>query len=302
MTRNLARELPRPLAFVFSGGANLGAVQVGMLMALRGAGLYPDLVVGSSVGALNAALIANHGLEQGTAILETIWRGVRRQDIFPGHSWAQAWRLLRSRTHLHPNNGLTKLICRWLTVETMEEMAMPLGVLTTDLVRQRGMLFNCGPVHPVLLASTAIPGVYPPVEIDGASYIDGGFTSNVPLLAARRMGAQSMIVLDVGGSCAPHEEPHHIAEMLVTAIRASLRTRVLLEIPAVAAEAPVLYLPSPCLEKNPLLDFSSSVQLIAEAEAICRNFLATCATPQIGRMVGEPHFHLEDLVCQQNGN
>lgn len=302
MTRNLARELPRPLAFVFSGGANLGAVQVGMLKALQDAGLYPDLVVGSSVGALNAALVANHGLEQGTAILETIWRGVRREDIFPGRPWAQAWRLLRSRTHLHPNNGLTTLICRWLTVETMEQLTMPLGVLTTDLVRQRGMLFNCGPVHPVLLASTAIPGVYPPVEIDGTVYIDGGFTSNVPLLAARRMGAQSMIVLDVGGSCAPHEEPHHIAEMLVTAIRASLRTRVLLEIPAVAAEAPVLYLPSPCLEENPLLDFSSSVQLIDEAATICRDFLAACATPQIGRMVGEPHFHFEDLLCQQAGD
>lgn len=227
---------------------------------------------------------------------------MRRQDIFPGGAWAQAWRLLRSRTHLHPNNGLTTLICRWLTVETMEEMAIPLGVLATDVVRQRGMLFNCGSVHPILLASTAIPGVYPPVEIDGATYIDGGFTSNVPLLAARRMGARSVVVLDVGGSCAPHEQPHHIAEMVVTAIRASLRTRVLLEIPAVAAEAPVLYLPSPCLEENPLLDFSSSVQLMAEAEAICRDFLATCATPRIGRMVGEPHFHLEDLVCQQDGN
>lgn len=72
MMRNLARELPRPLAYVFSGGANLGSVQVGMLKALQGAGLYPDLVVGASVGALNAALIANHGLEKGTSILETI--------------------------------------------------------------------------------------------------------------------------------------------------------------------------------------------------------------------------------------
>src|SRR5690606_21081974 len=132
MMRNLASELPRPLAYVFSGGANLGSVQVGMLKALQGASLYPDLVVGASLSALNAALIANHGLEKGTSILETIWRGVRRQDIFPGGAWAQAWRLLRSRTHLHPNNGLTTLICRWLTVETMEEMAIPLGVLATD--------------------------------------------------------------------------------------------------------------------------------------------------------------------------
>lgn len=302
MTRNLARELPRPLAFVFSGGANLGAVQVGMLKALLNAGIYPDIVVGVSVGALNAALIANHGLAEGITILEAIWQGVRRQDIFPGGAWSQAWRLLRSRTHLHPNNGLTALICRWLTVTTMEELQIPLGVLATDLVHQRGMLFNCGPLHPILLASTAIPGIYPPVEINGVAYIDGGFTSNIPLLAARRMGAQSLIVLDVGGSCMPHEQPHHIAEMVVTAIRASLRTRVLLEIPAVASEAPVLYLPSPCLEENPLLDFSSSTQLITEAEAICRDFLAVCSTPQIGRMVGAPHLHLEDLMCDRDAN
>jgi NTE family protein len=299
MERDLARDLPRPLAFVFSGGANLGAVQVGMLKALCEAGIYPDLAVGASVGALNAALIANHGLEKGTAILENIWRTIRRGDLFPGGALAQAWRLLRSRTHLHPNNGLAALICRWLTVTTLEELRMPLGVLATDLVRQRGMLFNCGPLHQALLASTAIPGVYPPVEIGGVTYIDGGFTSNVPLLAALRMGARSVVVLDVGGSCAPHEQPHNIADMVVTAIRASLRNRVLLEIPAVTTAAPVLYLPSPCLEKNPLLDFTSSVQLMAEAEDICSVFLATCATPQIGHMVGEPHFHGEDRVCEQ---
>lgn len=298
MARDLARDLPRPLAFVFSGGANLGAVQVGMLKALCEAGIHPDLAVGVSVGALNAALITNHGLEKGTAILEDIWRTIRRGDVFPGSTLTQAWRLLRLRTHLYSNNGLAALICQWLTVELMDELTLPLGVLATDLARQRGMLFNCGPLHRALLASTAIPGVYPPVEIDGVAYIDGGFTSNVPLLAALRMGARSVVVLDVGGSCEPHQPPRHITDMVVMAIRASLRNRVLLEIPAATAAAPVLYLPSPCLEENPLLDFTSSTQLMAEAEDICRAFLATCATPQIGHMVGAPHFHGENIVCE----
>ncbi len=300
--RRLSESLPHPLAFVFSGGANLGAVQAGMLLALRDAGIAPDLVVGSSVGALNAGLVANHGLDQGAEILSEIWARVTRHDVFPGGVLSQAWCLFRTHMNLFPNDRLAELICNWLTVETFEELPIPLGVMATELVSQRGMLFNCGPLRPALLASAAIPGLYPPVAIDGVEYIDGGFTANVPLNAAMQLGARAIVVLDVGGSCMPDHRPRHIADMLLTVIQASLRKRVLVEAPAVAASVPVLYLPSPCMDHGQVLDFDSSVALMREAAEEAGAFLAACDVPEPGRMVGEPYFNLEDLICTMNGD
>jgi len=300
MKRQLYEALPRPLAFVFSGGANLGAIQAGMLLALRDAGIAPDLVVGSSVGALNASVVADYGLERGADILAETWAGISRDDVFPGGILSQAWCLVRTRMNLFPNDRLSELICNWLNVDCFKELRMPLGVLATELISHRGVLFNCGPLRPALMASTAIPGIYPPIEIDGVEYIDGGFTANVPLSAALQMGARSIVVLDVGGSCTPTRRPRHIADMLLAVIQASLRTRVLVEAPTVATDVPVLYLPSPCLEHGQIMDFDSSALLIAEAEREASAFLATCATPQPGQMVGEPHFHYEELVCYMN--
>lgn len=299
--RQLQQALPRPLAFVFSGGANLGAVQAGMLLALREVGIAPDLVVGSSVGALNAGLVANHGLDRGTELLAKIWTGITRNDVFPGGVLSQAWCLIRTRMNLFPNDRLAELICDWLTVETFEELQMPLGVMATELISQRGMLFNCGPLRPALLASTAIPGIYPSIEIDGIEYIDGGFTANVPLNAAVQLGARAIVVLDVGSSCTPNHRPRHIADMLLTVIQASLRKRVLVEVPAVAADVPVLYLPSPCMDHGQVLDFDSSTALMQEAEREASAFLAACDIPKPGQMVGEPFFNLEELICTMNG-
>lgn len=187
-----------------------------------------------------------------------------------------------------------------MTLETFEELAVPLGVLTTELVSQRGMLFNCGPIMPALLASTAIPGVLPPVMIDGVDYIDGGFTANVPMKAALQMGAKSVVVLDVASSCLPDQQPKQIADMMMTAIQSTLRIRVLVEAPLVAAEVPVLYLPSPCMAHGQVFDFDQGGALLQQAREDCGHFLATCSLPAVGHMAGKVHFHPEDLVCNTN--
>ncbi|MBW7881791.1 MAG: patatin-like phospholipase family protein [Caldilineaceae bacterium] len=297
MAHHLGDALPHPIAFVFSGGANLGAVQAGMLRALRDAGIQPDLIVGSSVGALNGGLVANHGLEQGVALLERIWRNIRREDVFPGNVWSQALCLIRSRLHLFPNDKLAELICSSLTVDTFDELLLPFGAVATDLESQQGVLFNCGHLEPALLASTAIPGLFPPIEIDGKRYIDGGFTANVPLHAALMMGAASIVVLDVNSTCEPRRQPRTIVDMILTMIQSGLRRRAEIEVPMIAAFTPVIYLPAPCLEHGQVLDFEGSSALLDQAAQVASEFLASCPVPAPGLMVGALHHHTDELVC-----
>ncbi|MFQ5400108.1 MAG: patatin-like phospholipase family protein [Anaerolineae bacterium] len=283
--------LPQPIAFVLSGGAALGAIQVGMLKALRDAGLQPDLVVGTSAGALNGAVIADKGLEEGIEALDGLWRVMGREDIFPGGRLAQVRRLLSTRTSLFPNDRLAELGCRMLTARHFEDLLLPFGALATELLTYHGTLFTSGILHPALLASAAIPGVYPPVEINGVEYVDGALTAYVPMGAALQMGAASLVVLDAGDTCHRQRAPRHVAEMFVASMQAALRQRVRVEASAIAKDLPVLYLPTPCPVTQGLLDFSQSANLMEQAAEMVANFLLDAPIPKPGLMCGAPHFH-----------
>ncbi len=298
-TKHWADALPRPLAFAFSGGANLGAIQVGMLRALRRFGIYPDIIVGTSVGALNGAIIANHGLDRGTDVLNSVWRNMRRQDVFPGGLFSQAMCLIRTRLNLFRNDQLGELICRNLDAQRIEDLTLSFGAVATELSTQRGVLFNCGRLKPALLASAALPGIYPPVEINGALFVDGGLAANVPLKAAVEMGAASIVVLDVGSTCEQGSVPKNVAEMVMSALQTSMRQRVLVEAPMVSRTHPVVYLPAPCPINARLLEFDTSANLIDETEATVMRFLETAAPPVPGTMAGAPHFHDEGITCEQ---
>lgn len=166
MKSRWSHALPKPVAFVLSGGAALGAIQVGMLKALHEVGLNPDLITGTSVGALNGAVIADKGLSDGIHALESLWCQLTREDIFPGNRMVQIRTLLSKRTHLFSNDRLAELGCQMLNATTFDQLHLPLGVLATELLTNHGALFIEGNLHPALLASAAIPGIYPPVEID----------------------------------------------------------------------------------------------------------------------------------------
>lgn len=293
MNTQWQNALPHPIAFVLSGGAALGAIQVGMLRALRQAGIYPDMIVGSSVGALNGAVIADWGLDEGVARLADLWQQMERQDVFPGGLIAQARHLLTHRTSLFPNDALVELGCRMLAATDFADLQIPFGALTTELMSYHGALFTAGELHPTLLASSAIPGIYPPVEINGKLYVDGGLTANVPLNGAVQMGAASLVVLDVGDACHLEREPRHVADMMAMALHAALRQRVLIEAPVVAQRLPVLYIPSPCPLSSGFLDFSLGPALMAQATTMAEAFLQSAPPPQPGQMVGDPHYHEE---------
>lgn len=287
-------QLPHPIAFVLSGGVNLGAVQVGMLRALSKAGIYPDMVVGTSVDALNGVAIAHHGLAHAVEILETVWLNLQRQDIFPGGLWTQALQLLRTRHSIYSNRELAALIKRVCRVEHFEELSIPFGVVATEYDSHRGACFTRGHLLPALLASTALPLLYPPVTINNTRYVDGGIVSNVPLWPAVGMGAGSLVVLDSGNTCQRPESTNNMGKILFTLFGAAVRQRVLIEAPIVAQQLPVLYLPTPCPLEAGLLDFTQTHRLIEETAQVISDFLAEAAPPTIGAMTGAPYFYDEE--------
>lgn len=287
------RHLPKPIAFVFSAGAASGAVQVGMLQALREVGLAPDLIVGSSVGALNGAVIAYWGMGVGVDSLTAVWPHVTRETIFPGGKLDQAWHLLSKRTSIFSNHNLIQLGVSSLPTRQFSALAIPFGAVATEIRRSQGTLFTDGDLYQALLASTAIPGIFPPVEIGGELYADGAVAAYVPMSAAVQMGAASLVVLDVGENCQRSQPPKHVAEMIGWAIHAMLRQRPFVEATAVAQQLPVLYLPAPCGSARGLLDFSDLRARIEESYGVAKAFLAEAPLPEHGRLVGSPHHHTE---------
>lgn len=265
-----------------------------MLEALADAGIRPDLVAGTSVGSLNGAVLAQHG-DPGSAAaaLGPVWRGLRRRQVFPGGPLAQAVSVLRTG-HLHPRDGLVRLIRDTLDARDFSELALPLTVVAADVLTGHVRWSRSGDLVDALLAATAIPGVFPPFEIDGRVYWDAGSIANVPLQAALDAGAASLVVLDAGDVCHLDAPPRGIPDALLGSVITAMRQRVLIEAPAVAERLPVLYLPRPCARNRSLLDLDTSAELIAPTRRIVAAFLRDAEVPRPGHLVGAPHHHPGD--------
>ena len=291
MSTRWHNALPSPVAFVFSGGAALGAIQVGMLKALQTHGIYPDLITGTSVGALNGAVIADHGLKEGISILEQLWYELKDGDAFPGGRLTHLRHLISQRTSIYSNHGLHNIIKRTLRSTRFEQLQLPFGALAANVMNNHGAMFHQGDLHKALLASSAIPGVYPPVKIGDQHYVDGAMVANLPLRFALKMGAKSIVALDAGEMCHRRELPTSILDMYLTMMGATLRQRVRIEAPQCAKQVPLLYLPTPCSLNRNMTDFSQGAAMMAAGESISDAFLQESPIPTVGSMCGAPHFH-----------
>ena len=188
-------EWPRPLAFVLSGAGAFGSVQVGMLEALHAAGVRPDLVVGTSAGALNGAMVAADPASA-SARLRPLWASADRSTTF-GVGTAQALiRMLGRRPSLARPDHLRSLIDRHLPAGTFEDLVLPFGAVATDLSTGEPAVLRSGALGPALMASSAVPGLFPAVDLDGLVFVDGGVSANVPIRQAFALGARSAVVLD----------------------------------------------------------------------------------------------------------
>ncbi|MBW7921830.1 MAG: patatin-like phospholipase family protein [Rubellimicrobium sp.] len=250
-------------AFVFAGGGSLGAVQVGMLQALVEAGVTPDFVIGTSVGALNAAYFAGSPDLDGVKALGNIWRGLRRRDIFPV-SFASAMRLLRNPESLVDPAGLRALIEARLPFHRIEDAALPLHVMATDLVGN-GVLLSSGPALESVLASAAIPSIFPPVEVGGQMLVDGALAANTPLRQACDLGATQVIILPTGYACDLQEPPRGVVGPAMHAITLLIAWQLMHDIDATPPGIALHMAPALCPLSVSPFDFSASAHLIERA-------------------------------------
>jgi NTE family protein len=260
-------------AFVLSGGGSLGAVQVGMLQALTEAGICPDLLIGTSVGAVNSAFMAANPCHEGAARLREIWRGLRRQDIFPLSPWSSARGLLGRSNHVISNQSLKAVLERHLPYDRLEDAAIPVHVITTELKTGRAVLMSSGPAVPALLASTAIPGIFPPVTIGRREFIDGGVANHTPIAGAIELGATRIFVLPVGYPWL-RQEPTNALGMALHALARFVEQRLDAEVVAYGRMADIHVLPTlDALAVSPA-DFSHTDELMARGWKSARKYIA----------------------------
>ncbi|WP_281895066.1 patatin-like phospholipase family protein [Phytohabitans aurantiacus] len=233
-----------PVAFVLGGGGVLGAVQVGMLRALFRAGIRPDLVIGTSIGAVNGALVAAEPTESVTERLVRLWASPEASAVY-GDSVARQLRRFAARTHLHSPQPLRKLLERELGEGTrFEELKVPFRCCAASIERAAEHWFDRGPVIDAVLASAAVPGLLPPSEIAGEHYVDGGIVNSIPVGEAVDAGAQQIFVLQVGRVERPLTPPRRPWEVAQVAFEIARRHRFAREMAALPDEVDVHVLPT----------------------------------------------------------
>ena len=184
-------------AFAISGGGARGAAQVGMLRALIEREITPDFVVGVSIGAWNGAWLAHRPDLDWVKRLEEVWRNVSRRTLDMVW-WRAARNMVRRKPSLYEGSGLSRFVARHLQVHNFEDLAVPFHTVAIDLTMGTKAVFSHGPLAPAVLASSAIPGIFPPVVIEGRQHVDGGLVDPTGLDTAIELGARRVYVLDSG--------------------------------------------------------------------------------------------------------
>ena len=303
--RDLLRRKPRRTAFVLSGGGNLGALQVGMLRALFERRIEPDLVLGCSVGALNGAAIATDPSLVMVGRLQEMWRGLAGENVMPTGMFP-AVQLARKGVSIHDNDNLRRVIESVLRERRFEDLEVPFQCVATALVEGTETWFDSGALLDPIIASSAIPAVYPPVEIEGVKYLDGAIVNDVPVSRAVALGCDRIFVLHVGAWDRPRPEPKRPLDMATYAYWLARRSRFQRDLASIPSNIEVLVLPpgsTPVIKYN---DFGHSDEMIGTsyratsafldaADADHANDLAAAVPgvrqedrPQTDQPVGEP--------------
>lgn len=210
---------------MLGGGGHLGACEVGMLQALLEADIVPDLVLGTSVGALNGVAVAARPDLSAVERLATVWRNLAADPVFGRSVFASAATLVRTRTAIQSNARLRSLIRRTLEVEHFEDLAVTFQCVAANVERAEERWFDRGPLEPAILASTAVPGLLPPVEIGGEHFMDGGLVNSIPVQRAFDLRATEVYVLHVGRLERPLAPPTNLFQVAVVAFEVARRNR-----------------------------------------------------------------------------
>jgi NTE family protein len=278
-------------AFVFAGGGSFGAIQVGMLHSLIAHGISADMVVGSSVGALNGAFYAGDPTLKGIEKLGDIWRGLRRQDVFP-MSWRTVLSFLWRRDFLISHDGIRKLIDDHIPYRNLEDARVPVHIVTTDIISGESIVLSEGSTSQAIVASTSIPGAFSPIRYKDYYLADGAISSNTPIQVAVQKGAKRLIILPTGHACATQTPPVGAVANALHALTLLIARQLVSELESLDPEIQYFVVPPLCPLVGSPYDFSRSADHIARAIQTTDAWLAQHGLQQ-GKIPHElrPHAH-----------
>ncbi len=259
-------------AFVLAGGGSLGSIQAGMLRALLAAGEHPDFLVGSSVGALNACYFAAYPDAAGVERLAGVWMSLKRRDVFP-LSFSTALAVLRRRDYVVDPAPLRRLVEDALPYRRLEEAPLPVHLVATDMQGVAALLSR-GPAVDAIMASAAVPGVFPAVDVEGAALMDGAVAANTPLAAAATLGARRIVILPTGYACDLQMPPAGAVGRALHAVTLLIAWQLIRDIERLSPEVELRLVPALCpLDVSPY-DFSQAATLIERAERSTTKWIA----------------------------
>lgn len=251
-------------AFVLTGGGSLGAAQAGMLAALAGAGLRPDLIVGVSAGAINAAFYAHDPTAATAERMAGLWASMTTRGAL-GLSWRSLLGVVGLTDHVASPVGLRRLLERELRYGSFAEAAVPLHVVCADALTGEDVTLSAGPVAEAVIASAAIPGIFPAVRLGERRLVDGAVASCTPIATAVRLGAERLIVLPAGFACALARPPSRALGRAMHAITLLGARQLRSDFERYSTAAPIHVVPPLCPIDSSAYDYSRGAELARRA-------------------------------------
>ena len=255
---------PAGTAFVLAGGGSFGAVQVGMMQSLAKHGVVADMVVGSSVGALNGAYYAGDPTLKGILHLAKIWRDLRRDDVFPV-TWRTLVGFIWRRDFLVSHDGIRKLIDDHLPYRNLQDAKLPVHIVTTDILSGDSVVLSEGSAAEAIVASTAIPGAFSPIHYKNLYLADGAISSNTPVKIAVKKGATRLIILPTGHACANRAPPVGAVANALHALTLLIARQLVSDLESLGPAIEYHVIPPLCPLVGSPYDFSRTVDHIERA-------------------------------------
>jgi NTE family protein len=231
-------------AFVLGGGGLRGAAEVGMAKALAETDIQPDMVFGTSIGAVNGAVLSSGPFGERARRLESAWGELTGAGVLRENLWGRVSNMIRHRTHLHTSDGLRDLLLDWLPQRRFEELPVPFECSSACIETSSEHWFDSGPLIDAVLASCAVPSLLPPVEIGGRHYVDGGVVNSIPVSRAIERGATTIYVLHVGNIDTPLRVPKQPWDIAFVSFEIARRHRFNRDLATLPSDVTVHVLPT----------------------------------------------------------
>ncbi len=274
------------IAFVLGGGGNRGALQVGALQVLLESGIRPEMLVGTSAGAVNAAFLAADPTPAGARRLGETWQRVTKEDVYPGGPLRVIWHVLTHRDSLYPSDNFRAFLKANAPSQGQffYQLVVPIYIVAADLVTGRAFLFGEDPQERVLdavMASVSAPPLYAPWPYRGHLLVDGGVVANLPVGVAVAKGATEVYALEIWGNQPPRKLHWNLWEVTIWSIGALMRQQWERDLVLCATHPEVTLHHIPLSTERPLRfdDFSQTAELIAEGRAAAEAYLAAWNFP-----------------------